>query len=254
MENIAIINQNMNNTRAIVEELVKKWNEYHGDKDHLDDMPELERKINTRVSEYNTLAQKCAFEEAKASDDPMIHACTVLSYGVIGVKDEKVENTDIVVRKVVDKVQPIDLLALDKYCSGIGKDHEWLIKVESFNYRLALRVAEDINAKNMAELKATYAVSAIAKEYDLGKNPVSNKTMLATVRAMVTAMIGEEYAPKVLSHDVNYLVLTYSGKDRKSQNTVKLADHRAFRNLMAEICHNLITGCGYAVAFKARRG
>ena len=96
----------------------------------------------------------------------------------------------------------------------------------------------------------SYAMSEIAKGYDLGKNPASKTNLLKTLTAIVQAMVGEEYKP--VSHDVNFLLSVYSRKSRKAL-TVTCANHKYMRGYVMEICHRIVTGKTYEVDYKKVR-
>ena len=88
-------------------------------------------------------------------------------------------------------------------------------------------------------------MSEIAREFDMGKNPVSKTNLLKTLQTVITAMLGEQY--KATSHDVNFLMSVYSKKNRKAL-TVTCSNHRYFRNYLAEVCHRIVTGKSYELA------
>ena len=94
----------------------------------------------------------------------------------------------------------------------------------------------------------SFAMSNIAREIDLGKSPTSKTNILKTLQSIITAMLGEGY--KATSHDVNFLMSTYSKKNRKAL-TVTTANHKTLRGLLAEICHRIVTDKQYAVDYKA---
>lgn len=84
----------------------------------------------------------------------------------------------------------------------------------------------------------------------MGKNPTSKTNLLKTLQTVITAMLGEQY--KATSHDVNFLMSVYSKKNRKAL-TVTCANHRYFRNYLAEVCHRIVTGKTYELDFKTKK-
>ena len=120
--------------------------------------------------------------------------------------------------------------------------------VEKFNMLLTAQKAVDLGI-NPKEINDSYAMSEIAKGWDLGKNPASKTNILKTLRGIVTAMLGEEFANKVTSHDVNFLLSVYSRKSRKAL-TVTCANHKYMRGYVMEICHRVVTDKGYEVDYK----
>ncbi len=94
-------------------------------------------------------------------------------------------------------------------------------------------------------------MSEIAREFDMGKNPTSKTNLLKTLQTVITAMLGEQY--KATSHDVDFLMSVYSKKNRGKALTVTCANHRYFRNYLAEVCHRIATGKTYELDFKTKK-
>ena len=232
--------------RKQVEDHVSAYNEAYQSGKFKEAM-EASKAIEETVNEYTSVARKDCFEACKNSPDPMIAAVTALSFITIGVKEEKRGDDEIPVRIVVEKERQIDLFKLHKYCKGIGSDPNWLYMAEHLNMLLTAQKAQDLGL-NPKEINDSFAMSNIAREIDLGKNPTSKTNMLKTLQAIITAMLGDGY--KATSHDVNFLMSVYSRKNRKAL-TVTTANHRAMRGYLAEICHRIVTGKSYAVDYRA---
>lgn len=243
--------------RAEVEGLVSSYNEaYQTGK--FEDAMKASNQMEEKVNEYTGIVRDMCFEDCKNSDNPMMTAVTVLSFVTIATKDEKKGDDKIPVRVVVEKERQIDLFKLHKYCQekfkkneckfdGIGADPQWLYKAENLNMLLTAQKAQDLGLDPKA-VSDSFAMSNIAREIDLGKNPTSKTNMLKTLQLVITAMIGDGY--KATSHDVNFLLSVYSKKNRKAL-TVTTANHKAMRGYLAEICHRIVTGKKYAVDYKA---
>ena len=240
---------NMIDTRNTAIALCKTLDEQIRNDASIDTVNETLESINKSLVAYANMADTAILNAIKDSPNPMHKACIDMSYDVIALKENKETNT----HEIVYKKKPIDLEKVDKYCHGIGHDRDWQLMLESFNYRLAMRMAGDIGASNLGSLKDTYAIRKIAQEYDIGKNPVSNNNMLATLRKVIAAMLGDEYASKVLNHDVKFLISTYGTLSKKAYATLKLADHKAFRTIVQNMCHKILTDSAYSVEFKAKK-
>lgn len=232
--------------RKNVETLVKSYNEAI-QSGKMDEAVKLDSKIYDTVNEYTSIVRDMCFEECKASEDPMITAVKTLSFVTIGVKDEKKGDDKVPVRVVIEKEKPIDLYKLHKFCEGIGADENWLYIAEKMNALLTAQKAIDLGL-DPKDVNDSFAMSNIAREIDMGKNPTSKTNLLKTLQKVVTAMIGEGY--KATSHDVNFLLSVYSRKSRKAL-TVTTANHKYFRSYMAEICHRIVTGKTYGIEYKA---
>ena len=81
------------------------------------------------------------------------------------------------------------------------------------NFLLTAQKAVDLGIDPKA-VNDSYAMSEIAREFDMGKNPTSKTNLLKTLQTVITAMLGEQY--KATSHDVNFLMSVYSKKNRKA--------------------------------------
>lgn len=234
--------------RTEVESLVASYNEaYQAGK--FEESLKLSKAIEEKVNEYTSVARDDTFEACKNSADPMLTAVTMLSFVTIGTKDEQKGDDAIPVRIVVDKERQIDLFKLYKYCGekGIGADPKWLYMAEQLNMLLTAQKAQDLGLDPKV-VNDSFAMSNIAREIDLGKSPTSKTNILKTLQGIITAMLGEGY--KATSHDVNFLMSTYSKKNRKAL-TVTTANHKTLRGLLAEICHRIVTDKQYAVDYKA---
>ncbi len=235
--------------KALAEEKVKAYNEAMQD-GKFDEVSKLDTEITDTVNEYTSIVRDMCFEDCAASDDPMMAAVTALSFMTIGVKDTKKGDEKLPVREVIEKERQIDLLKLHKFVDGgIGHNKEWVYMIEKFNLLMTCQKAKDLGVDPTA-INDSYAMSEIAKGYDLGKNPASKTNLLKTLTAIVQAMVGEEYKP--VSHDVNFLLSVYSRKSRKAL-TVTCANHKYMRGYIMEICHRIVTGKTYEVDYKRAR-
>lgn len=201
------------------------------------------------VNGYTAIAREECFKALKATDDPMLEAIKQLTFPTIKAVEKKVgeEKEKIPVMSIEDIEKPIDLLRLDKFCGGIGKDSNWAHIAQKFNYLLTVQKAIDLGLKPNEAVK-DYAMSDVARDFDMGKTPTSNTNMLKTLQRVVTAMIGEEY--KALSHDVKYLLSVFTKKNNRKVLTVTCANHKNFTMYIAEVCHRIVTDAKYGVEYK----
>lgn len=236
--------------RAKVEELVKDYNEAY-QTGELKNAAKTEADIVEYVNQYTALARKECFERLAKSADPMLEAIKELTFPTIRARDTRQGEEKIPVRVVEDIDRPIDILKLHKEVKeaggdGIGADKNWNYMIEKLNFLLTAQKCKDLGV-DPKSVNDSYAMNAISREIDLGKNPTSKTNILKTLTQVVQAMIGDEYKP--VSHDVNYLLTIYAKKNRQALS-VTCATHRYMRNYIAEICHRIVTGRGYDVQFK----
>lgn len=215
-----------------------------------DEAAKLDDEISEAVNEYTSVARGICFEDCAATDDPMLTAVTKLFFTTIGIKDTKKGEENIPTREVIEREKQIDLLKLHKFVDGgIGHDKEWVYMIEKLNLLMTCQKAKDLGI-NPTAINDSYAMSEIAKGYDLGKNPTSKTNLLKTLTKVVQAMLGEEYKP--VSHDINFLLSIYSRKSRKAL-TVSCANHKYMRNYVMEICHRIVTDGAYDVDYKRKK-
>ena len=243
-ENIAKLAQ----LRSEAEALVKDYNEaiQNG---KFEDATKAESAAIEKINEYTGVVRDMCFEDCKNTDNPMLAAVQTLSYVTIGVKDEQKGDDKVPVRSIVDKERQIDLLKLHKYCGSIGADENWVHIAQKLNFLLTAQKAVDL-ALNLKDVHDSYAMSEIARQFVIVKNPTRKNNLLKSLQAVVSAMLGADY--KATSHDVNYLMSVYSRKNRKAL-TVTCANHRYFRNYLAEVCHRIVTGKSYELDFKTKK-
>ncbi len=234
--------------RSETDELVKTYNEavQNG---NFEAATKADKAMTEKINEYTATVRDMCFEDCKNTDNPMLTAVTTLSYVTIGVKDEQKGDDKVPVRAVVEKERQIDLFKLDKYCGGIGTDKNWLHIAQKMNLLLTAQKACDLGL-DPKTVHNSYAMSEIAREFNMGKNPTSKTNLLRTLQMVISAMLGEGY--KATSHDVNFLMSVYSRKNRKAL-TVTCANHRYFRNYLAEICHRIVTGGVYELDYKTKK-
>ena len=234
--------------RAEAEKHVSSFNDAT-QKGKYEDAMKADTATTEAINEYTAIVREMCFEECKNSDDPMLTAIKTLSYLSIGIKDEKKGDEKVPVRSVIDKERQIDLLKLHKYCGKIGADENWSHIAMKMNFLLTAQKCADLGIDPKG-VNDSYAMSEIARDFDMGKNPTSKTNLLKTLQTVVTAMLGDGY--KATSHDVNYLMSVYSKKNRKAL-TVTCANHRFFRSYIAEACHRIVTGKSYAVDYRKKK-
>ena len=212
----------------------------------------LDKSISDAVTTFNSNAQSIKFADYKETDDPMMAAVNDPFYTVLRIKDTHDPDDKLAppVREVSEAERIINLLKLDKSCHGIGHDANWKHIAQKLNFALTAQKCKDLNV-DPKSVNDSYAMTAIAREYDLGKNPASNTNLLKSLNAVIQAMIGAEF--KATSHDVNYLKTIYAKKSNRAALTVSCANHQKFVSYMLEIAHRIVKDKGYAVEFKAKK-
>lgn len=256
---------------ASVRTNVQEYNTAYGEK-RFDDASTINATIEKDVDEYNSIAQMLCFDDCAKAEDPMKAAVLTLHFPIIGIKDTMTGDEVKVLKRVIVgdpdaedavlKYKQIDLLKLQKYVKdreghGIGHEANWNNQVERLNLLFALDCAVEIGKGQefINEMSECYAVKDASREIDFGvKNPkagtpISNTGLLKAVKAVVTAMIGEEFGGKVMTHDVRFLKICSAKKSRK-ELAIQCANHRYMRGYLMEVCNRVMTGGIYDVDYK----
>lgn len=241
---------NLATIRAEAEALRLKLNEARQENKPTDEVSKIFAELGDKVNEYTNAARTLAFEDCKAAENPMLAAVTQLVYKTIAAKDELNDGDKFPVCTInEDVVRPIDLLKFHDYCHGVGADENWPHIAQKMNFLLTAQKAVDLGI-DPKEVNDSYEMSAIARGFDMGKNPTSKTNLLKTLQTVVSAMLGEGYKAK--SHDVNFLLSVYARKSRKAL-TVSCANQRNFCRYLAEICHRIVTDGSYAMEYTKKK-
>ena len=234
---------------ATAEAKVKEYNDAIQNDKPLTDIVAISNAIDEALAEYSSYQKFLAFSRCAAAADPMIAAIDEFTYDVLKFKEEVEDGKKFPIAKLIPATKPIDLLQLHKFIDGgIGHDKNWPYIVEALNSKLTARVGVALGL-NPEQIMDSYAMSNIARDIELGKNPTSNTNLLKTMRSVVTAMVGEEYGGKVTSHDVAYILECYSKKSRKAL-TLTVANHKTLRAIMADVCRAVTHGESYSIDYK----
>lgn len=228
-----------NETMAEVKAMAEAYLEKADNAELSADKAENEEAIQQCINRFKFLSKTACYAEAKASGDPMQFAVRRFYYPTIKLKEVKDKDSGIVIRSIADAEAPIDLGDMHKKLGGIGHDTNWIYTAEKFNFHLTLRAAERVGAKVKSD---AYQMKKISQERSLGKDPCTNTQMLKTLRIVISEMLGEEFASKVTSHDVNYLVDVYSNDNKKSKTGITAANHKTLRQYLKKVCYRVLMG------------
>lgn len=228
-----------NVTMAEVKAMAEVYLEKADNAELAQDKADNESAIEQCINRYKFLSKTACYAEAKASGDPLRYAVMQFYYPTIKLKATADKDSGIIIRSIIDAQTPIDLGDMHKKLGGIGHDTNWIYAAEKFNYHLTIRAAERVGATVKSD---AYQMKKVSQERDLGKNPCSNTQMLKTLQLIITMMLGEEFAGKVTSHDVNYLVDVYSNDSKKSKTAITAANHKTLRSYLKKVCYRILNG------------
>lgn len=249
IENMAELgNDKMKELYARATELTRQFNAKLQGND-LEGAMKLDLDIKSTVGEYTKESRLVCFEWLKNQENPMLTAIKMLDYPTIRVHDTKVgEDVKIPVREITESTKEIDLLDLHKYIGGdgIGADPSWMHYAQKMNQLMTAYACNQLGI-DPTEVWDSYDMSQIARKIQMGETPTSNTQLLKVLTEVIQTMIGPDYRP--VSKDVAYLKFVYGGKGKRAL-TLKCANHKAFRRILAEICHRIVCNKAYTVDFK----
>ena len=253
---------------AEVHTKVQDYNAAYGEKKY-DEAAAINTETEKLIAEYADVSQLLCFDACCNTPDPMIEACLRLSFPVIDVRDVAEGDAEVkILKRVVieDKVKKIDPLKLNKYAKGrglpeIGHDPKWNFMLERLNLLFSLDCAVRIGKGQefIQEMHDVYAIKEASREIDFGVKdptagtPISSTGLLKAVSATVSAMIGEDFGKKTLTHDVRFLKIV-AAKKSKNALAVQCANARAMRGYLMEVCNRILTDGVYDVEYKRVKG
>ncbi len=227
--------------KANAMELAEEFNEFfQGGK--TDEFLATEKKLKEVVDSYNEIAQKIFFEECKATENPLIHAITVLEFDAIHASDKSEKDSKFKVKTITDKKKIVDLLRLEKHCGVIGADPTWRQKLNELYCVFVIKGCSDIG-KDPIEFHGSENMRKLVKVFDLKKDGVTGKQLVKYMQPVIDAMIGEGH--KVLTHDRNWVDGDIVSVKKGKKLTKNIIKNKPFISLIAQVCHHLVTGIPY---------
>lgn len=218
------------------------------------EMKELEK-------DYAEVAQAMVFTSLKDEEKPMLKAIKTWGFEVLKHKDTAESGSTTKTREIIRADRQFDLREFDAFCGyKASANKNWSNFAERMNMLCAIHVANELKVADLADIGTSYFISKTKDEIRLAEenediaNPISNTQMLKMLQQVLDKVIYEDNNGKNLyrakSQDVAWLLFTYGRKDSKGRLTLKLADHKQFRKVLADVLHRIVTGTDYKVAYK----
>lgn len=237
---------------------VKAYNDGLLEDKPVSEMTNIRENIDELSKEHASACKKIAYAYAQsAPEGSMIYACREFFYPCKKVAEEHPDpDSKDFHLEIKDAPRKFDLGDLHKASDdGIGSDKMWIHALSKLNLLLTADVAKGLGASDgdLKEINNSFRMAQIAHDYDLGKNPASNKNILETLRKIVTMMIGEELGHKAILIDVRYLKEVFARPGKKPLE-IKTATDRQMRVYLMSICHRIITQASkYSVAYDKKK-
>ena len=224
-------------------------------------MAEVDAEMKEVEKEYAETSQMLVFTDLKGADKPMLEAIKTHSFKVLKHKDSAESGSTIKTREMLEVERQFDLKDFDAFCGGAASaDKFWSNYAERMNMLCAIHVANELKVEDLSVIGTSYFISKTKEEIKLAgenpdvANPISNTQMLKIMQKVLDKIIYEDNNGKnkyqAKSQDVAWLLFTYGRKDSRGRLTLKLADHKQFRKVLADVLHRIVTNTNYKVAYK----
>lgn len=224
-------------------------------------MAQVDGEMKELEKQYVETAQACIFTKLKAEKKPMLEAIKTHSFKVLKHKDSAESGSTVKTREMIDAERQFDLREFDAFCGYTASANKsWSNFAERMNMLCAIHVANELKVADLSSIGTSYFISKTKDEIKLADenkdvaNPISNTQMLKMLQQVLDKIIYEDNEGKntyrAKSQDVAWLLFTYGRKDSKGRLTLKLADHKQFRKILADVLHRIVTGTDYKVAYK----
>lgn len=248
---------------TIAAELESKAQAYNEDalNDNFHEMAIIDGQMKDLEKDYSEVSQALVFTSLKDKENPMLEAIKAYGFKTLKHKDSAESGSTIKTREIIESERQFDLHEFDAFCGyKASADKSWKNYAERMNMLCAIHVANELKVADLASIGTSYFISKtkddikLAEENNSVANPISNTQMLKMLQQVLDKIIYEDNNGKnkyqAKSQDVAWLLFTYGRKDSKGRLTLKLADHKQFRKVLADVLHRIVTGTDYKVAYK----
>ena len=229
--------------------------------DDFHQMAVIDGQMKDLEKDYSEASQALVFTDLKTKEKPMLEAIKTYGFKTLKHKDSAESGSTIKTREIVEAERQFDLREFDAFCGyTVSANKNWSNFAERMNMLCAIHVANELKVENLAEIGTSYFISKtkdaikLAAENAEVANPISNTQMLKMLQQVLDKIIYEDNDGKnkyqAKSQDVAWLLFTYGRKDSKGRLTLKLADHKQFRKVLADVLHRIVTNTNYKVAYK----
>lgn len=243
---IAECEQGMAEVRTKLEESVKAYNatesKEEGDK--------LSAAIKELRDEYNEYSSRKALMTCVESEQPIMAAIKMSAYPVLKVSTKTSADTGIKTTIIEDDASLIDFTKFNRAIIP------WFFKVESLEFVVVRDICRDMNIsvpfdvkpKTADDLIRVFKISKEAAETAI-KEGASKTTIKKSLAVIISDMVGENYADKVESKDVTYLVYNMTSGDKKRRASIKIMGVKWFMKLVADVASRIVNGGEYSADF-----
>lgn len=214
--------------------------------------------------EYNSASSWAHYAEARKHENPIMWAIENPTY--LGVKISEVFNKEDEDRYKFDYVgKAMDLVTLHDRCKNVTKcgiDDSWIWDMDTILMCMIVRGikekfpddADKVKGEALKKFHESYKIKKIVEGIDIeGNDQTTIGKLTNALRALVTKMIGEEYAKKVQKADVRFLEQVYCMRDNRKPDTVKYLTNKQFSQEILAVLRRIVLGELYKDAYKTKK-
>lgn len=243
-----------------IEDGVKLYNSLiSSDEAKAEDTVKVFKAIKSFEDKYNSLSKDEYMRDKKvAPEGAMMAAIKDPTYAAVRVRNAKDDDGNPkLANDTVNKT--INLIALHKFCGGIGVDTGWVNSAKKLWMLLIARgvfekLPDDASEETIKNALTSFVdcdfMKTTAKMKALGKSLTSNTKILEKLAELINRMIGEDFKP--LTNDVRFILQTYCQKDRRNEATVKYCTEKGFADILLDVCRRMVCGIQYKDSFKLK--
>lgn len=224
---------------AALNEAVLKFNDCE-DRTEAD---RLDSEIKELQKAYND-ASRCLVMLGciESEEDTISAACRIRVYPVIKVSAKRLDS-GAKMYEVSPDIKLIDLTSFNKTVISA-----WFYRAELLCQMLTREAASALgyDKARIGDMMKFFKISEEAASAE----KVSKTTLKKVVPEIISRMIGEEYAEKVVPADINHLLYGFTKDDNKASLNTKTASTKQTVKLLTDICHRILTDGFYTIDSK----
>lgn len=214
------------------------------------ELANIEQELKDEEVRYMEAKQIKIFAGLKEKENPILEACKMYRFEVLGHKINKTDGIITGAQKEI-KERQIDLL---KLCKSALLDTDWYTDLGKFNQLLTLRAGKNLgmtDAKILDKCDSIYMRDLI-KELNAGKTPTSNTNVIKALQAIFDKLLFVDNGKgknkyKVNNHDLGFIDMCYSKRSNKGRLTVSLAKTSFVNCLLMDIMYRVVNDLVYSI-------
>lgn len=214
------------------------------------ELANIEQDLKDEEVRYMEAKQIKVFAELKEKENPVLEACKLYRFEVLGHKINRTDGIITGTQKEI-KERQIDLL---KLCKSALLDTDWYTDLGKFNQLLTLRAGKNIGMTDAQIIKKcdSIYIKDLIKDLNAAKTPTSNTNVIKALQAIIDKLLFVDNGKgknkyKVNNHDLGYIDMCYSKRSNKGRLTVSLAKTSFVNCLLMDIMYRVVNDLVYSI-------